>query len=65
MIAECMSKDIKRRELSLANITPLLYHHDYQLATIGRLALEIGVAFLEWSDLDVAANPYFTSSLYC
>lgn len=65
MIAECMSTAINHRELSLTNVTPLLCHDDHQLATVGRLALQIVVAYFEWSELDVAANPYSTSTLYC
>lgn len=60
-----MSPAINRRELSLTIVTPLLYYDDHQLATIGRLALQIGVADFEWSEVDVAANPFLLPPCIC
>jgi hypothetical protein len=46
MAAECTSIAIYCRDPSPTNITPLSCHHDPQLATLGRLTLDVGVAQL-------------------
>jgi len=61
-----MSPAINRRELGLTIVSPLLYYYDdHQLATIGRLALQIGIADFEWSEVGVAANPFLLSPCIC